>query len=227
VTFIWLWRGGYLLPLRIDAYTAFDNVMAIPAVWRWIAIGSLALAAIVRLPSLALLVIAALAIYWSRGLEPFSTPEQLAKATDYFAVQRWAKENTKRGSLFLVDPTHVYGWREESERPSFGNVHEWLYSGWIYTSDRKVLGEGIRRLEEFGLRLDDYLAREEKLRGSGHAALYEDLRKAYYAQSDAWFIRIGRTYGVTYFVLDKSSDRANRRLPIVYENPHYRVTTIK
>lgn len=35
------------------------------------------------------------------------------------------------------------GWRAFSLKPSFGNLREWLYTGWIYDSRRDVFEKGL------------------------------------------------------------------------------------
>ena len=65
-------------------------------------------------------------------------------------VQLWAKNNTANDALFMPDPTHYYGWRDFSERSSFGNLRDWGYSSFAYNSDYEIYLEGKKRLAEFG-----------------------------------------------------------------------------
>jgi len=54
------------------------------------------------------------------------------------------KNNTSQDSLFMYDPsTSSFGWRDFSERKRFGNIREWGYSVFVYTSDFKIYQDGI------------------------------------------------------------------------------------
>ena len=81
------------------------------------------------------------AVWWVGQSRP--SPQMRAWCRDYRDTQVWARENTPRDALFLVDPVvrHPgvgYGWRDYSRRSSFGNLREWLYAGWSYSSDHAV-----------------------------------------------------------------------------------------
>lgn len=71
--------------------------------------------------------------------------------TDFKAAQEWARTYTAEGSLFMVDPSFTYGWRDYSRRPSFGNFHEWAMHGYGYDTNPDVYREGLRRLALFSL----------------------------------------------------------------------------
>jgi hypothetical protein len=153
-----------------------------------------------------------------RALEP--------QCRDYLDAQLWARANTPPNTLFLVDPTIYYGWRDYSERCSFGNLREWLYS-WHYAMDYPKFREGVKRLAAFGIRLDDFLPARP-----GPADLDRcdaALRDAYYQSDPAWFAEMARRYGVQYFVMRKEplgrvrSEELARRLGVAYENRHFLV----
>lgn len=147
-------------------------------------------------------------------------PELLVQATDYRAAQLWANQNTPPGTLFMPDPTHFYGWRDFSLRPSFGNSREWLYNAWAYSGDVSAFREGLARVREMGIDLKSYLHL-----GSPAAAndrLTMDLRNRYYNLDERSLMTLARRHGIAYFVFDRSLRRGPLpRCPIAYQNPHY------
>jgi hypothetical protein len=116
--------------------------------------------------------------------------------SDYFYTQVWAKSNTRKDALFMTDPTHYYGWRDFSERSSFGNLREWGYSGIAYHNDKEVYQEGIKRLEEFGIDINiisDENLRKSKWRVYGHE-LSKVARDVFYDMSAVDFKFFRRKY---------------------------------
>jgi hypothetical protein len=149
-------------------------------------------------------------------------PGLRAKAEDYLDLQLWARKNTPMGSLFMPDPADSPGWRDFSMRPSFGNEREWFYSGWAYNSNRKVLAEGIVRLQALGLDLDRYLAMPE----NGEARMIEDMRGRYYALDDNDLRNLSRRFGIAYFVFDKTLRKAPLSYPTAYSNGHFMLVRV-
>ncbi len=75
-------------------------------------------------------------------------------AYDYRQIQDWARNQTASTNLFMPDPCSAYGWRDFSNRSSFGLLHEWYKSGWLYSGDESVLKEGLQRGKRLGVDLD-------------------------------------------------------------------------
>ena len=177
-----------------------------------------------RLPlarALAALALAPSAIVWVQGARfdeaDAGHPEPATgRARDYKEVQLWARDHTPKTALFMVDPTIYYGWREYSHRSSFGSLREWTYTSWLYNSDFRRCQEGLKRLGEFGLDVKDYLGYTPPL--AGFAALSRELRRRYYAESDAWRLGLARRYGVDFFVLEKGRGAVQTGLPVAHEN---------
>jgi hypothetical protein len=162
--------------------------------------------------------LALLAIALMRANDAFRRdPGLRATAEDYLDLQLWARKNTPVGALFMPDPTHAYGWRDFSMRPSFGNEREWFYSGWAYNSNRKVLIDGTSRLQALGLDLDRYLA----MPANGEARMIEDMRKRYYALDDKDLRNLSRRFGISYFVFDRMLRKAPLSYPTAYSNGHF------
>jgi len=151
--------------------------------------------------------------------------EERIMAQDYKAVQLWANLHTSHDSLFMVDPTIYYGWRDYSQRSSFGNLREWLYSAWIYNSNYKVYSDGIKRFNEFGVDLKPYLETRPPLKG--FSKLDDEIRKKYYALADDWRISLARHYGIDYFVMKKSEIVEPSALNAVYENDNFLILDAK
>jgi hypothetical protein len=149
---------------------------------------------------------------------------EVPRCRDYLDAQLWARRSTPPNTLFLVDPTIYYGWRDYSQRCSFGNLREWIYS-WHYAMDYRNFQQGVERLAAFGIRLDDYLPEHPCLDDSIRCGTA--LRKAYYEADSAWFSAMVRDYGADYFVMQKQHLDVTRRLDlekhlhVAYENDHF------
>jgi hypothetical protein len=144
-------------------------------------------------------------------------PATAALYSDYKAAQLWARANSDRDALFMVDPGIYYGWRDYSRRSSFGNLREWLHMSWVYTADADAFREGLRRFGEFGIDLKPYLdQRPSATRGT--AALTVAVRKRYNEADDGWRRGIAGRYGIDYFVILKSEWKSGSDLPVAYEN---------
>jgi xanthosine utilization system XapX-like protein len=145
--------------------------------------------------------------------------DRLASARDFLEVQLWAKEKTPPGTIFAMDPTHAYGWRGFSERPSFGTLREWLYISVLYQKDRSRFEEGKRRYAAFGLDLTETLGFNEPL--VGYYRAYEKINALYCGMDERWFAKMVSEFNVRYFVFDKSNCTGAPKIPIVFENRHF------
>ena len=159
-----------------------------------------------------------LAVGWQKALVPDQTYR--AFGSSYLEAQNWARNRTPEQSLFLVDPTIYYGWRDFSERSSFGNLREWLHTSWLYDSRFDRYQEGLRRFGEFGITLDPYLALPVS-HLLGFRKLTSDISKRFYELDEKWFLGVQERYGVTHVVMRK--DGVARDYPFVraFENEHF------
>ena len=157
------------------------------------------------------------ALYWSGTINLGPRDKPLGEA--YLNAQLWAKQNTPAVSLFLVDPTIYYGWRDFSERSSFGNMREWLHTSWLYDSKRENYEEGLRRASEFGYSPPDFLHESPPLKGFDKI---DALVGACFYSSDAdWFTALAKKYSINYIVMKKDRVKARLFLPVVYENEFF------
>lgn len=139
-------------------------------------------------------------------------------------AQVWARENTPEDALFMVDPVIRYpglgsGWRDYSRRSSFGNLREWLYTSWCYASDYRLCQEGLKRLGEFDIDVNEYLGYRPPL--ARFAPLSRELQRRYYSASDQWRLDLARRYHIDFFVSKKLGSIATSKLPIAYENAQF------
>ncbi len=135
---------------------------------------------------------------------------------EYLEVQRWAKDNTPRDSLFMVEPTMSYGWPDYAWRSSFGVLHSWLLVGWVYNQDSRTFQMGLERFQEFGLDLGKYL-QYPSMRQAWND-LRGHVRKVFYDGGDQFWGRLAQKYGINYFVLTKSHMRKRTSFRVVFEN---------
>jgi len=101
-----------------------------------------------RLSGVVPLVAGALVAVWV-GKQPPS-----GRGQDFLDAQLWAYRSTAHDALFLVDPWKGCGWRDLSERSSFGSVREWGFTAIAHNPTYSVYQEGNRRLKLFGIDLD-------------------------------------------------------------------------
>jgi hypothetical protein len=196
----WLARPAPLIALGLLAAVA-----AVPQARRWF-------------PAAALVAFAAGAATWT--LNARLTEGQRAELRDLQAAQLWARAHTPPGTLFLVDPVlrypvTGYGWREYALRGSWGSLREWLLTGWNYTSDYATCREGLRRLNEFGIEIEDYWTMDPPRLGL--AALMGDLRRRYYRADDAWRRGVADRYGLQFMVSNRL-DALETALPVAFQN---------
>jgi hypothetical protein len=144
--------------------------------------------------------------------------------SDYFYTQVWAKNNTSKDALFMTDPTHYYGWRDFSERSSFGNLHEWGYTGIAYHVDKGIYEEGMNRMREFGIDIDKIS--DEDLKNSKYRVylqqLSKKLRKDFYDMTPADLMYLARKYKIDFVVMNRKYHRTIfHNLRIAYENDNF------
>jgi hypothetical protein len=189
--------------------------------WVIVALGLVAVRLRMRGVLLGTLLLAVL--FWAPTIRSFHSRTTLAKAQDYVEVQNWARQSTPPGTLFMPDPTQSYGWRQLSERPSFGTHREWLQNGFAYDSQADVYREGQRRFAEFGLPLGRYLAMNPTI---ARTRIENDVRDRYYNAPVEWFAGIAARYGVKFFIFETGKLTELERappLPVVYRNSSYLV----
>jgi len=137
----------------------------------------------------------------------------------YMNAQLWAKENTAPTALFMVDPTIYYGWRDFSQRSSFGNLREWLHTSWLYDSKKNNYEEGLRRTSEFGVFAPDYVHESPPL--DGFSKINEVIGDRFYSNDTDWFKRVSAKYAIDYLVMKKGRIKNHLLLPIAYENDFF------
>lgn len=136
-----------------------------------------------------------------------------ALAVDFKAAQEWARDHTEQGSLFLVDPSFVYGWRDYSRRPSFGNYREWALHGFSYETDGAIYREGLRRLALFDI---DPVAFADEATANGELPrtvqwrTLKEIKNNFNTMDLAKIIHIAADENVDYVVLFKQSYQAKR-----------------
>jgi hypothetical protein len=139
-------------------------------------------------------------------------------SNDYLDAQLWAKENTPFDSLFMVDPSLFYGWRDFSQRSSFGNFREWVWFPVAYVVDVAVLNEGKKRAKEFGVDIDSIIKSDSVNYVDGYSKIVDDLRKKYYSMDDEQAFILKNRYKIDYFIMNKLQQKNRFNYPVAYEN---------
>ncbi|MEM7249812.1 MAG: hypothetical protein AAF493_00220 [Pseudomonadota bacterium] len=143
----------------------------------------------------------------------------------YKLAQIWARDHSAENAVFLVDPCDAYGWRDYSNRSSFGSIHEWYKAGWLYSGNRDVLHDGLRRGTALGIEVDALIPAGTRLTpGQARRTLCEAARKTVYSiQGDALGDAV-RQFDVDFVVLRKDIAQKYGGYPnwsSKYQNEHY------
>lgn len=149
------------------------------------------------------------------------------KGENYQAVQLWAHNNTPKTALFMVDPCTTYGWRDYSNRSSFGSLQEWYKTGWLYSGDRQALHQGIRRGGRLGINIDVLLPAHKRYKPiQVYNAFCTIARTSFYNQDGKILAGIAQDYHIQYVVMDKTWSKRYGGMPdwaVAFENRYYRV----
>lgn len=138
---------------------------------------------------------------------------------NFLNAQLFVKEKTKVDALFMLDPSLPYGWRDYSLRSSFGNLHEWLHTSWLYSSNFENYQEGLKRFNEFNVDLDRYLHKKSTI--YDFFELLEEVQNKFYDFDDNWRLNMAQKYKIDYFVLKKEKMESESQLPVIYENDDF------
>ena len=146
-------------------------------------------------------------------------------------VQLWAKDNTPADALFMPDPSHYYGWRDFSERSSFGNLREWGYTSIAYNPDKKMFEEGLKRMKELGVDISKItMADIKEFTSVPYFYKFDNVRKNYNNMSDSQLQTLSEKYGIDYFIINKNLRKASPqklfgKFRIAYSNDSFFVFT--
>lgn len=164
---------------------------------------------------------------WIPSVDRMWNPADVAEAQSFREVQDWAREHTALDSLFMLDPTHAYGWRQYSLRPSFGTVREWLYSGWIYDTRAETVDEGIRRAGLVGIDVRKALSGQEGSAQARYGAMLEQASRRYNRGDPAFLAQLSRSEGIDYFVFDKHTLDSTAMPTPAFSNDRYAVYSFR
>jgi hypothetical protein len=143
----------------------------------------------------------------------------------YKEVQIWASKNTSNTALFMVDPCQAYGWRDFSTRSSFGSIHEWYKTGWLYSSDNVALQEGLRRGRRLGIEINMLIPVDARsFHSDNNRQICNEARKNYYRATGEVIKEIASDYDIHYLVLDKVQAEKYGGIPVwpvSFENQTY------
>lgn len=178
-----------------------------------------------KIMSLSIFLLMTITIVWSLNHNDYSRwHNRYAEiASAYLDVQLWAKNNTANDALFMPDPTHSYGWRDFSERSSFGSLREWGFAAIAYNPNYKTYLEGIKRMKEFEIDIEKVTEEDMKNYETFpySQTFTEPIRNKYYNMSDDRRMDLAKRYGIDYFVLVKSRMKDLSSMTVAFENEHF------
>lgn len=159
-----------------------------------------------------------LASIWS--FQRLPRARELEKSRSFLQTQLWAKEHTPYNALFFVDPTILYGWRDFSDRSSFGNLREWVHTSWLYTSTESVYREGLKRFGILGIDLKPYL-NQKPIRQSNYFVILDQALANFYNLPAEKINQVSSEYGISYLVLQQEHIHQKYNWPKAYENDDF------
>jgi hypothetical protein len=148
------------------------------------------------------------------------------RSSAYNETQVWAKINTRKDALFMIDP-NFDGWRDGSQRASFGTANEWLHKAWLYDSDFKLFIEGQRRATLLNIDIPklmnnhftNFQEKENILRD-----LREVIRKSYYTSNESFYKNLSINEKIDYFVFEnKYLANKPKGLKEIYKNKYFSI----
>jgi hypothetical protein len=142
------------------------------------------------------------------------------RGQSYRESQLWARDRSDPKALFMVDPTISYGWRDFSERSSFGSYREWLMVSWLYDSSLKTYSSGMERFSEFD-NIGDYA---DDLK-NGEGRIVEMVRTEYYDLASGLHHRLSTKYGINYFVFDNRFLTKGTLPKPIFSNRYFSIVT--
>lgn len=147
-------------------------------------------------------------------------------AQSYKEVQLWANKNTKKDSIFMLDPSLGSGWRLYSERASFGTFREWTHNSWLYKGDYNVFKSGMERFKEYDINMENKKYNfDSKLKHLN--VLTEDIKYKFYHFDRNWFDKISEKYNLNYIVMIKSEINKELNYQVIFENKLFIIYKIK
>ena len=145
----------------------------------------------------------------------------------YYQTQLWAKNNTKKGTLFMLDPNLYGGWRDISQRASYGTNKEWLHNAWLYNTNLDLYKEGLRRASIFNPDLSEIIKRgvsdvEEK--NKILKKLKKGVRKSYYTPKEGFYKNLSDSEKIDFFVFEnRYLSNKPMGLEEVYKNKYFSI----
>jgi hypothetical protein len=178
-----------------------------------------------RAPGIAIVLIIAAAMSWSIENHTLSD-DYVEEGSNYLAVQLWAKKNTNNDALFMTDPAIAYGWRDFSQRSSFGTLQEWYKTGWLYSGDEAALHEGAQRAARLGVEELVPERAEKRPRSEFIKAAKQRALENFYQSDGEVTAAIARDYDVQYIVIKNSNASQYGAIPPwprAFENDRFTV----
>lgn len=147
-------------------------------------------------------------LVWTRHADAEAWLAEHGNSGAYLDLQCWCRDHTPSDAVFLRNPTRCYGWRDFSERGSFGVVHEWAYCAFCYKSGKHSWSQSLERFAMFGIDLPVFL-RNALSEGKSSSAIRGEIDTIVaekFQRMDMSFLRdLRRRHNVSYVIVDHRS----------------------
>ncbi len=179
-----------------------------------------------RLTALSILLISMILSYLWITERYTLTENRRTTASEYKEVQLWAQSNSDPTDLFMTDPCISYGWRDFSQRSSWGSIQEFLKNGWLYSGNLNNFDEGLARAKRIGIDSRKMLQEDPSSIRRNFRNVCSIARRIYYAQDLDWMTNMVRDYEIDYFVYLKEHAVDGPRYTPVFENDTFFVLDV-
>lgn len=160
---------------------------------------------------------------WARGEILHQEWQANPVRAAYLDVQKWARNNSDPSALFMPEPFRAYGWRDFSQRSSFGNFMEWGFNAIYYEPNLERYQQAVERFGLFGVDLAAVDQGDIESRPLGYSTLGQllsrKLKTAYYRLPEETYIALSKRYHIDYMVMQKKLQELEfANLPVAYDN---------
>lgn len=126
---------------------------------------------------------------------------QDVKVNDLTKVAKWARDQTPRDSVFLLQPEDFgFGWRAVSERATVGLPREWLHYSFLFQRSQDRMMLGLVTARKFGVDAEVWTLQNQALFGGSN--LVHQINERYRSLSENELLALTMSVGATHVVFE-------------------------